>query len=185
MKYILNSALGTADKYSMDNIDKTLGSEAKTFLLLQMQTEIMENIAKIQESVRNAVLNRQWTDFESLLQRMNQYGDKFQELEAERTALFEDLTPGSANPSGGFYAGVAQLPEAERRNLTELYRNLKLRTLKVRRANESLLKYLDEAKTTVDSFLDAACPDRKNRFYTRRGAKIPTDMRSIVINHSL
>ncbi|MDR0569298.1 MAG: flagellar export chaperone FlgN [Spirochaetaceae bacterium] len=169
-----------------NTLNTGLADDEKTFLILQMQTEIMEKIADIQESVRNAVINRQWTDFESLLRTMNQYGDAFQELEAQRSALFTGLlAPESRDPQAGFYAAAAKLPEEERRGLTELYRNLKLRTLKVRMANESLLKYLDEAKTTVDGFLDAACPDRKNRFYSRRGAKVPTDMRSLVINHSL
>lgn len=168
-----------------------LADDEKTFLILQLQTEIMGKIAEIQESVRNAVINRQWSDFESLLRTMNQYGDQFQELEARRAALFAGIfdppeqTPEQQGVQSDFYAAAARLPEEERRGLTELYRNLKLRTLKVRMANESLLKYLDEAKTTVDGFLDAACPERKNRFYSRRGAKVPTDMRSMVINQSL
>ncbi|MDR0562390.1 MAG: hypothetical protein LBG73_06840 [Spirochaetaceae bacterium] len=168
-----------------------LADNEKTFLILQLQTEIMEKIAAIQESVRNAVINRQWTDFESLLRTMNRYGDQFQELESQRTALFADLFKHEENSENrqdqdkSFYTAASRLPEEERRGLTELYRNLKLRTLKVRMANESLVTYLDEAKTTVDSFLDAACPDRKNRFYSRRGVKVPADMRSMVINHSL
>lgn len=163
--------------------------DERTFLILQLQTEIMEKIAAIQESVRNAVINRQWTDFESLLRTMNRYGDQFQELEAERAALFAGFLEHEESPEikrdADFYTLVSRLPEEERRGLAELYRNLKLRTLKVRMANESLVSYLGEAKTTVDSFLDAACPDRKNRFYSRWGAKVPTDMRSMVINHSL
>jgi hypothetical protein len=167
--------------------------DEKTLLILQLQTEIMEKIAAIQESVRNAVINRQWTDFESLLSTMNRYGDQFQVLEAERAALFAGFLEPDKLPETkqdkeyqvDFYKAVSRLPEDQRQELTEMYRNLKLRTLKVRMANDSLVSYLSEAKTTVDSFLDAACPDRKTRFYSRWGAKVSTDMRSIVVNHSL
>ncbi|MDR2534938.1 MAG: flagellar export chaperone FlgN [Treponema sp.] len=184
-----NNIVGTQHTFGTTG----LADNERTFFILQLQTEIMEKIAAIQESVRNAVINRQWTDFESLLRTMNQYGDQFQELETERAALFagfleqEEIPayPHDKDSKPDFYTVVSRLPEEERRGLTELYRNLKLRTLKVRMANDSLVSYLNEAKTTVDSFLDAACPDRKNRFYSRRGAKVPTDMRSMVINQSL
>ncbi|MDR2518291.1 MAG: hypothetical protein LBD13_02630 [Spirochaetaceae bacterium] len=173
------------------------GDGGQAALVLHLQTEIMEKIAAIQEGVRNAVINRQWADFESLLKTMNRYGDQFQELEARRAALFSGLFEGGGaaaenrGEAGGpenkaaFYRGASRLPEAERRELAELYRNLKLRALKARMANESLASYLCEAKATVDSFLDAAYPDRKNRFYSRRGAKVPADMRSLVVNQSL
>ena len=156
----------------------------RTFHVLNLQNEIMEKISLIQESVKNAVMNRQWTDFEALFETMNQYGDQFLVLETERSALFAKSGVFS-DINQDFYSKAARLPEEERSKMTELYRNLKLRTMKVKIENESLVHYLDEAKTTVNSFLDAAYPDRKNRFYSRSGSKVDTDMRSMVINHSL
>ena len=174
---------------------EALGDDEKAALILRLQTEIMEKIAAIQEAVKSAVINRQWTDFESLLKTMNRYGDQFQELEDRRAALFAGLFEPDRVPENReeaergqkaeFYRLTSRLPEENRKELTERYRNLKLKVLKARMANESLASYLGEAKTTVDSFLDAAYPDRKNRFYSRRGAKVPTDMRSVVVNHSL
>jgi hypothetical protein len=161
--------------------------------LLYLQNEILEKISSIQDSVRNAVINRAWTDFESLLRTMNQYADQFQALETERAALLSSLLEehgmlpqtGNAKSPSGFYSLVSQFPERDRNSLTEMYRNLKLRALKVRMANESLVTYLNEAKTTINSFLEAACPDRKTRFYSRWGTKVTTDARSMVVNHSL
>ncbi|MDR2798223.1 MAG: hypothetical protein LBB80_07765 [Treponema sp.] len=172
---------------------KNIMEDERNVLILHLQNQVLEKISAIQESVRNAVINREWTDFESLISTMNQYGDQFQVLETERAALLssfleEDESPskkGNKDKKSNFYSLVSRLPEQDRNGLTEMYRNLKLRALKIRMANESLVAYLDEAKTMVNSFLEAACPDRKTRFYSRWGTKVTTDARSMMVNHSL
>ncbi|MHB9292535.1 hypothetical protein Holit_01633 [Hollandina sp. SP2] len=176
-----------------DSERKEVMEDERNVLILHLQNQVLEKISMIQESVRNAVINREWTDFESLLNTMNQYGDQFQVLEAERAALLssfleEDSSPaqkGDKDKKSSFYNLVSRLPEQDRNGLTEMYRNLKLRALKIRMANESLVAYLTEAKTMVNSFLEAACPDRKTQFYSRWGTKVATDARSMMVNHSL
>ncbi|MDR1986641.1 MAG: hypothetical protein LBP88_06695 [Treponema sp.] len=172
---------------------KEVMEDERNVLILHLQNQVLEKISMIQESVRNAVINREWTDFESLLTTMNQYGDQFQVLEAERAALLssfleEDASPsqkGNKDKKSSFYSLVSRLPEQDRNGLTEMYRNLKLRALKIRMANESLVAYLTEAKTMVNSFLEAACPDRKTQFYSRWGTKVATEAGSMMVNHSL
>ncbi|MDR3114146.1 MAG: hypothetical protein LBU25_01340 [Treponema sp.] len=176
-----------------DSDHKEVLENERNVHILHLQNEVLEKIAVLQASVRNAVMNREWTDFESLLSTMNQYGDQFQALEAERIALLSGLFQEDASSSqkgnqdtpSSFYRLVSRLPEPDRKGLTEMYRNLKLRALKIRMANESLIAYLNEAKTMVNSFLDAACPDRKTRFYSRWGTKVAMDARSVMVNHSL
>jgi hypothetical protein len=158
--------------------------EEQNLLILQAQTEILENISAIQESVRNAVIKREWTDFEALLGAMNRYSEEFQTLETERAAIFSDLS-GDTGKNGAFYSMVSRLPAEQRKTMSDMYRNLKLRALRVRVANESLVTYLDEAKTTAGSFMEAAFPDRKTRLYSRWGTRISADMRSMVVNQSL
>jgi len=153
----------------------------RVFLILQLQVEIMEEIFAIQELVKNAVINQEWTDFDTLLGTINQYSDNFHELETERVSIFDKISGKRSN----FYNTIIHFPEEERKKFSELYRSLKMKTLKVRMSNESLIHYLDEAKTTIDTFLDAAYPDRKNRLYSPWGAKVSADMRSMIVNHSL
>ncbi|MDR0629197.1 MAG: hypothetical protein LBG24_06105 [Treponema sp.] len=167
--------------------------DERTVRILHLQNQVLEKISAAQESVRNAVVNREWTDFDSLLRTMNQYGDQFQVLEAERAALLSGFLEGSESPSPKgsqdntlhFYRLVSRLPEQDRKGLTEMYRNLKLRVLKIRMANESLAAYLTEAKTLVNCFLETACPERKTRFYSRWGTRVAMDARSMMVNHSL
>ncbi|MDR2740376.1 MAG: flagellar protein FlgN, partial [Treponema sp.] len=150
--------------------------------ILKGEIEILGKISFLQDSVRTAVMNRDWTDFESLLGALQEYARQFEVLEEERVRFFSAL--GETNPGidekTGFYAFTARLPEAERTELTAAYRKLKTETLKMRLLNNSLMEYLNEARTTVAAFLEAVFPDRKGRLYSRRGIQKPADMRSMV-----
>ncbi len=154
--------------------------------ILRQETSLLERFAAAQEVVRHAVFAREWVDLEALLNRLDGYAQDFQALETERARIFEEVlrTEGRNGDSVGFYTIISRLPEGKRRELTDLYRRLKLDTLKVRLANEALTRYLSEAKTTVSNFLEAAFPDRKGRLYTRRGTQMPSEMRSIVLDRS-
>lgn len=203
----------------------------KSLELMQIQTELMDQIASVQDSIKNAVTNRQWDDFEILIESMRDYSARFEELDAERAKLFAQMTaepmapdtlaavsdaiaepmapdmtasgvrhvveqtapdtatvtepiaPNTARPpEARLYAFASRLPETERRQFTDLYRGLRLRAMKLRAASDSLLLYLNEAKTTVDGFVNAAFPERKSKLYSRRGTQIATDMRCMVLN---
>ncbi|MDR2398591.1 MAG: flagellar export chaperone FlgN [Spirochaetaceae bacterium] len=145
--------------------------------ILQEQNEVLERLAGIHESLRKAVMNREWTDFEALLASLHQYSDHFEALEAERSRLMGDIAT--------VYRSVARLPEEERSLITGMYRNLKRQILAIRMANESLATYLNEANIMVKSFLEAACPERKTRFYSRWGTQVAAEPRSMMVNHSL
>ncbi|MDR2069433.1 MAG: flagellar protein FlgN [Spirochaetaceae bacterium] len=154
--------------------------------ILERETAVLREIAALQDSLRTAVMNRDWTDFESLLESLQEYGAQFEGLESERVCFFSafgETSPG-ADEKAGFYALTTRLPKAERTALTAAYRTLKMETLRMRLINNSLMEYLSEARTAVAAFLEAAFPDRKGRLYSRRGVQRPADMRSMVLNHS-
>ncbi|MDR1399091.1 MAG: hypothetical protein LBJ41_04135 [Treponema sp.] len=162
----------------------------KSLELMRIQTELMDQIAGVQDSIKNAVMNRQWDDFEALVESMQDHSTRFEELDAERAKLFAHMiaeplvsdTPAARPLEARLYAFASHLPETERRQFTDLYRGLRLRAMKLRAASDSLLLYLNEAKTTVDGFVNAAFPERKSKLYSRRGMQIATDMRCMVLN---
>jgi hypothetical protein len=152
--------------------------------ILKRETELLEKIASIQMSVRNAVINRKWADFEMLFKSLGEYREIFESLEAERIGIFEGFSKkaGARDEHTGFYTLVSRLPGDERKRLTELYRHLKMTSYKIRLANDTLMGYLNEARATVAAFLEAAFPDRKGRIYSRRGKELQADMRSMVLD---
>jgi len=64
-----------------------------------------------------------------------------------------------------------------------MYRDIKMETLKIRALNETFLSYLNEAKNLATAYLEAVCPARGGKLYTRKGGRVTQDLRSIVINN--
>jgi hypothetical protein len=161
-------------------------SYEQKYHILEQENDLLEKIAEAQEAVRNAVTKREWADFESMIALMNGYQEQFDALETERVSLFSTFssTQDAEGKTPHFYRLVASLPEAERIGLTTMYRKMKARALKVRTANEALLLYLTEAKATVNGFMEAAFPNRKDGVYSRKGTKVSADMRSIVLDQT-
>jgi hypothetical protein len=155
--------------------------------ILTREIGLLEKIALVQIQVKNAVINREWADFELLLDTLGKFSAEFETLEKERIGLFANLFPpkDGKDEGAGFYAMVSRLPAEERKTLTGLYRQLKMETFKIRLANDTLIRYINEARSTVSAFLEAAFPDRKGLLYSRRGIQIPSDMRSMVLNQRL
>jgi hypothetical protein len=155
--------------------------------ILKQELAMLEQIQSLQGQVRNAVRNREWTDFEGHLGSLAVIGDEFEALDHERAQVFTGFARRMGfNYAGvGFYAFAARLPELERRELSDLYRHIKMRTLGVRFANDSLTDYLDETQTVVSGFLEAVFPDRRGKIYSCRGTQVSPDMRSMVLNQTL
>lgn len=151
--------------------------------VLRQEIALLERLGAAQEVVRNAAFARDWANMDALLARLGQYGTEFDLLEAERARVFAELGDGQREP-GGFYAIAARLDPASRKDLTELYRRLKLDTLKIRLSNDALSAYLAAAQATLSGFLDAAFPDRRGKLYSRRGSAVHSEMSSIVLDRS-
>ena len=168
------------------DLKDTFSGCEKCSIILKQETDLLETIGSLQIEVRQAVLNREWADYELLTSRMAEYSSQFELLERERIGIFHSFSPRieGSDESAGFYSMIAQLPLPLRKELSELYRDLKMAILKIRLANESLTQYLDEAKISVKSFIDAAFPDRKGRLYSRLGTHVQSDVRSMVLNRS-
>jgi hypothetical protein len=143
--------------------------------VLNGEIEILRKISAVQNKVRQAVINREWADFDTHDQELNRLGGEFAHLEDERALLFPAETP--------FYDAILKFPVEKRVELSRLYRELKTETLKMRAINETFLVYLNEAKNLAAAYLEAVCPARGGKLYTRKGHKVSQDLRSIVINN--
>jgi hypothetical protein len=161
--------------------------------ILLRQYEFLKTASVIQEKVRVAVINKEWTDFEGHISAMNIIENKMIDLENERQQFFsafealirQNYFIDDSDPRGKFYSVISHLPDAQRDELTTIYRNLKYEALKVRLANDSLMTYLITVRSTLKEFFDLAFPERAGgKFYTRDGAQQVNDMRSMVLNQS-
>ena len=174
--------------------------------ILIKEHEAVAKAAALQKLVQNAVVRREWTGFEELLSGLNSVSDEINALEREREVLFdkfetEDHETGKITPvspqkhhisvelaggdKGRFYTLCSRFTSDQRSEIGDIYRSLKLEALKLRMANDTLLEYLDEIKTTMTGFFEAAFPERSGKIYTQRGKRLSHDMRSMVLNRQM
>jgi hypothetical protein len=154
--------------------------------VLAGEIELLKKILAAQESVRRAVMSREWANFDEKEAEVNRLGGDFVLLEDERTMLFSALSSASGESAGAekpFYTLIIGLPMEERRELSRLYRELRMETLKIRALNETFLAYLNEAKSLTTAYIEAVCPARGGKLYTRKGRRVSQDLRSIVLNN--
>jgi hypothetical protein len=162
--------------------------------ILVQESELVQHIAGLQADIREAVFNRNWTDFEGHFDALGRLGEEFAALESERRRLFagiqaevaiaDGMDDSLANGEARFYAFAAHLPPAQRAELTEVYRSLKMETLRVRMAGEALMTYIAEARSTIAGFFEIAFPGRGGKIYTPHGIPVSHDMRSMVLNRT-
>jgi hypothetical protein len=153
--------------------------------VMKEEVELLKKIASVQDSVRKAVLDKEWADFDWKIAEVNMLGEEFARLDAERDALFAGLAERLETKNGeppAFYALAALLPPAQQRELWGLYRAMKMETLKMRVFNESFVNYLHESRTMAAAYLEAIFPARGGKLYTRKGSRINGDLKSMVLN---
>ena len=149
--------------------------------ILLKETELVRRIAELQDLIYEAVINREWTDFEGHFAALNEMREVFAVMESEREHLFVGLQKNSGI-NGGFYALAANLPHEQRNEITAAYRNLKRETLQVQMTGEALMGYIAGARATITGFFEIAFPDRGGKIYSPHGTTVSHDMRSMVLN---
>lgn len=159
----------------------------KCVSVLTGEIDLLKKISDAQNMVRHAVINKEWVSFDEKTTEVNRLGEDFSVLEEERIQLFSalsDLSGGnSASEEKSFYALITCLPAEESQELSRLYRDLKMETIKMRALNESLLAYIHEAKAMAAAYLEAVCPGRGGKLYTRKGRRVSQDLKSMVFNN--
>jgi hypothetical protein len=162
--------------------------------ILLRECELVQHAASIQEKIRNAVMEREWADFEEYINTMNHIENSLAGMEDEREQLFsafESLVrknnPGSnvdGDAKSRFYSLASLLPEEQRNDLTSIFRSLKIEAIRLRIANETFKHYVAGLRTTLKEIFDIAFPERGGMMYTQRGTHLSNDMRSMVLNQS-
>ena len=151
-------------------------------IILIKEIELLEKIPPLQNMIRDAVIKREWADYELFMQSLGDIGSQFEKMENERETMFSSFRTGKKNES--FYAWAARLPKNEHEEISGLYRKLKMLTLQIKISNDTLMEYLREAKSAVSGFLEKAYPDRRGKMYSRKGVEREADMRSVMINRN-
>ena len=158
-----------------------LFNECKDILLKEI--ELIQRIETLQNTIREAVMNREWVDFDVHFKELDGAREEFAVLEDKRERIFTG-NHAEQDESGGFYAFAAQFPVDQRNELTGIYRNLRQEALKVQAIGDALMGYIAGVRATLAGFFEIAFPDRGGKIYTPHCVPFSHDMRSMVLNRS-
>ena len=158
--------------------------------VFRQEIALLQKISLVQNSVQNTVMNREWADFDWRIAEINQLGEEFQQLETKRTEIFGALREKFMAESApeteiSFYSLAARLPQDECRELSGLYRDLKMETIRLKARNETFAGYLNEIKTITAAWLEAVFPAQSGKLYTRKGRQVSGGLFSMILNQHI
>ena len=160
--------------------------------VLNDEIALLQKISLVQDSVRQTVMAREWTDFDWKMAQINQLGEEFSQLEAERAGIFTALKEkfgfehkDEVENEPLFHNLAAKLPDDQGKKLSGVFRELKMETLKLKAQNETFAGYLNEMKIIAAAWMEAIFPSQSGKLYTRKGVQASGDLRSMVFNRSI
>ncbi|TVR86462.1 MAG: hypothetical protein EA428_14490 [Spirochaetaceae bacterium] len=171
-------------KLSVEPLKKTLRAEI----------EALERVAELERLIRNAVMERDWSQLEKKLYELDYWSSRVidaEEMRRDCLADFADSSYSEELAESESDVGVALLdilqlaPFADRTELTELYRQLKIAVMTVQSATYGLQSYVNAAAETTQAFLEELFPSHKGKHYSRNGSAASADRRALVLDHQL
>jgi len=153
--------------------------------VLMRESELVQKISSLQDMVYKAVVGRDWANFDEHFKALENMGKELAVLENERERVFSECYNGiatDADASSRFYSSVARFSQEQRNEITEIYRSLKMETIRVQTASETLTSYIAGMRSTVAEFFKTAFPERSGKTYSPYGTQVSHDMRSMVLN---
>jgi len=151
--------------------------------VFSMEIELIKKIYKAQNHVRSTVLDMELSSLDEKTGEVKRLSEEFAVLEEERVVLFKALSNNSENSgNNAFYALISGLSLSEQRELSRLYRDLKMETLKMKALNDNFLAFLNEARVMANAYIEAVYPARGGKLYSKDGKPVSQDLKSMVVN---
>lgn len=131
--------------------------------VLNEQNSILDVVLIKQQELRNSVNEKNWTNLMTVISEINLFMDKFNKLDEER----EELTT------------AEDVANIEYKRILSTVRG---KLVKSRTENKVLSEYINITKGFVQSIIDNALPQSRNKLYSRNGNIIQSQPQSVVVN---
>ncbi len=131
--------------------------------VLNEQNSILDVVLTKQQELRNSVNEKNWTNLMTVISEINLSMDKFNKLDEER----EEITT------------VEDVANIEYKRILSTVRG---KLVKSRTENKVLSEYINITKGFVQSIIDNALPQSRNKLYSRNGNIIQSQPQSVVVN---
>lgn len=131
--------------------------------VLNEQNSILDVVLTKQQELRNSVNEKNWTNLMTVISEINLSMDKFNKLDEER----EEITT------------AEDVVNIEYKRILSTVRG---KLVKSRTENKVLSEYINITKGFVQSIIDNALPQSRNKLYSRNGNIIQSQPQSVVVN---
>ena len=131
--------------------------------VLNEQNSILDVVLTKQQELRNSVNEKNWTNLMTVISEINLSMDKFNKLDEER----EEITT------------TEDISNIEYKRILSTVRG---KLVKSRTENKVLSEYINITKGFVQSIIDNALPQSRNKLYSRNGNIIQSQPQSVVVN---
>lgn len=131
--------------------------------VLNEQNSILDVVLTKQQELRNSVNEKNWTNLMTVISEINLSMDKFNKLDEER----EEITT------------TEDISNSEYKRILSMVRG---KLVKSRTENKVLSEYINITKVFVQSIIDNALPQSRNKLYSRNGNIIQSHPQSVVVN---
>lgn len=131
--------------------------------VLNEQNSILDVVLTKQQELRNSVNEKNWTNLMTVISEINLSMDKFNKLDEER----EEITT------------TEDISNSEYKRILSIVRG---KLVKSRTENKVLSEYINITKVFVQSIIDNALPQSRNKLYSRNGNIIQSHPQSVVVN---
>ena len=131
--------------------------------VLNEQNSILDVVLTKQQELRNSVNEKNWTNLMTVISEINLSMDKFNKLDEER----EEITR------------AEDVANIEYKRILSTVRG---KLVKSRTENKVLSEYINITKGFVQSIIDNALPQSRNKLYSRNGNIIQSQPQSVVVN---
>ena len=131
--------------------------------VLNEQNSILDVVLTKQQELRNSVNEKNWTNLMTVISEINLSMDKFNKLDEER----EEITT------------AEDVANSEYKRILSTVRG---KLVKSRTENKVLSEYINITKGFVQSIIDNALPQSRNKLYSRNGNIIQSQPQSVVVN---
>lgn len=130
--------------------------------ILEKENSLLDEVLVLQQDLRNAVNEKDWTKLMSVISSINLKMDSFNHLDEDREK----------------YA-VSQKDDSEILNLLSEVRGKLVRT---RTENKALGDYINITRNFVQGIIDTALPQSRAKVYSRSGSIVRNQPQSVVVN---
>ncbi|MBQ1949474.1 MAG: hypothetical protein II367_04890 [Treponema sp.] len=130
--------------------------------ILEEENSILSEVIGLQQNLRKAVNEKDWTELMKVISSINLKMDSFNRLDEQR----ENLAVSAENDEG----------------LRSLLSEVRGKLVRTRTENKALGDYINITRNFVQGIIDNALPQSRAKVYSRNGSMVRSQPHSVVVN---